>query len=725
MTEKSVTSVDLNAQAALSAFDHVVGVSRGFKVRTGQRDMAQRIAQQFALVDLGTHPDPGKAIAVIQAGTGVGKSAAYLATAISMALTMKTRLVVSTATVALQEQLMHKDLPAMAAALEQPFAFALAKGRGRYVCKLKLERVAAHGSAHEGDLLELDDETQSSQGLTGTTYPPRQDPIERRVKLYTSLSDALRSGVWDGDRDALPQPPEPHDWTAVAADRHTCTGRHCPLFRECSYFQARTQLTQVQVIVANHDLVLASLGRNALPELDNCLWVFDEAHHLPDVALERFSSSMDLTSLRWLDKLPKTLLEVAEKISMPVTQDLETLCAQLKTALLDLGRICMDLVRSNQAVADTVHRFNHGQLPEQMITPMGLVHGLAVGLSDVLQALGTEVKLRAKEEPTQASALAFQYARLGQLAPRLSSVLDTSAMLSSHEAQPLAKWLTVDTGSGLVGLSLQACPLVPGALLEHHLWSRVRAAILTSASLTSCGNFDFFLKETGLDRMEQVSTLAVESPFDYRRQGQLLVVETLADPRQVDAYTQEMLQALQQDLLEVEHGALVLFTSKVQLNAAVDALTQELRARVLVQGHSSRSKLLATHRARVESGQASIMFGLRSFGEGLDLPGQLCETVLIAKLPFASPSEPVAQARAEWLKREGRDPFDELVVPATGMRLLQWTGRAIRTEEDVARVICYDKRLLSMAFGRRILKGLPPYEVLRRRQGGELLSVTV
>mgnify|MGYP002628457468 CR=1 FL=1 len=722
MIEMGSQSADAVAQAALSAFDHVVGASHGFKTRTGQRAMAQRIAEKLALVDLGSHPDPGKAIAVIQAGTGVGKSAAYLATAIAMALRLKTRLVVSTATVALQEQLMHKDLPAMASALGQPFTFALAKGRGRYVCKLKLERFAVQGAAQDGDLLEVEDEAHAGQGQAGTTYPDRQDPFERRVKLYASLSDALRTRVWDGDRDALPEPPESLDWSAVAADRHTCTGRHCPVFRDCSYFQARAQLTQVQVIVANHDLVLASLGRNALPELDNCLWVFDEAHHLPDVALERFSSSMDLTSLRWLDKLPKTLQEVAEKISMPLPHDLESLCAQLKVALLDLGRICMDSARGHNGVEDAVHRFSHGQLPEQMIAPMGLVHGQALALSDVLQALGAEVKLRAKEEPAQAAALAFQYARLGQLAPRLSSVLDTSAMLLSHEAQPLAKWLKVDTGSGLVGLSLQACPLVPGALLEHHLWSRVRAAILTSASLTSCGSFDFFLKETGLDQIEQVSTLAVESPFDYRRQGQLLVVETLADPRQVDAYTQEMLQALQGDLRQIVHGALVLFTSKVQLYAAVDALTADLRARVLVQGHSSRSKLLATHRARVESGQASILFGLRSFGEGVDLPGKLCETVLIAKLPFASPSEPVAQARAEWLKREGRDPFDELVVPATGMRLLQWTGRAIRTEEDVARVICYDKRLLSMAFGRRILKGLPPYELLRRRQG-EILAL--
>ena len=135
---------------------------------------------------------------------------------------------------------------------------------------------------------------------------------------------------------------------------------------------------------------------------------------------------------------------------------------------------------------------------------------------------------------------------------------------------------------------------------------------------------------------------------------------------------------------------------------------------VLVQGQMARAKLLNIHQARVEAGRPSVIFGLQSFGEGLDLPGDLCETVFIAKLPFSPPSDPVEEARAEWLKRSGRDPFNELVVPATGIKLLQWTGRAIRSETDQARVICYDKRLLSAAYGRRMLQGLPPYAVSRR-----------
>ena len=163
--------------------------------------------------------------------------------------------------------------------------------------------------------------------------------------MYESLATLLATAKWDGDRDSLAVQPEPRDWSTVAAERHTCTARHCPRFRDCSYYNARTRLAQAQVIVANHDLVLASLGMKALPDLDNCLLVFDEGHHLPAVALDQFSGAMDMSNLRWLDKLPRILLDVAEKMGYSVAQDVSTLAQQLRLALNDAARIGMDLLR--------------------------------------------------------------------------------------------------------------------------------------------------------------------------------------------------------------------------------------------------------------------------------------------------------------------------------------------------------------------------------------------
>lgn len=705
----------------MAAFDRVVGATPGFRSRPGQREMAQRIATSLSGVTLGDKPDPGKAVSVIQAGTGVGKSAAYLSTTVTLALALKTRVLISTATVALQEQLMTKDLPALAGVMETPFVYALAKGRGRYVCKLKLERIAGAGAQDTDVLFEPDEDLPPARDAFSRQIQG-DDPEERRFKLYESLATGLATGQWDGDRDSLAEQPEPRDWSAVAAERHTCTARHCPRFRDCSYYVARTHLAEAQVIVANHDLVLASLGMKALPELDNCLVVFDEGHHLPAVALDQFSCSMDLSSLRWLDKLPKVLQEVSEKIHVALAQDVNTLAQQLKSALHDVGRLLMDLLAVTSTGYDGVHRFKDGVLPEALVDPMTLIQAHAGALSKALEALGAEVKLLAKEDPSQAVSCSLLYAKLGQMAPKLSSVVTTSNLLLEHGPQPLAKWLKSDTSSGLVFLTAHACPIVPGDLLRQFLWSQVRGAVVTSASLTSCGSFDYFLQEAGLLNNPNALALEVASPFNYTTQGRLIVVETAADPKNAEAYTREMVAELLLDLHQVAHGALALFTSRVQMKAAVEALSPALKQIVLVQGQMARSRLLGAHQARIESGQPSVIFGLQSFGEGLDLPGKLCETVFIAKLPFSPPSDPVEEARSEWLKSVGRDPFSELVIPATGIRLLQWTGRAIRTEEDRATVICYDKRLLKQSFGRRMLQGLPPYTVSRRVAGVTLES---
>ena len=724
-------------QHALDAFERVVGATAGFRLRAGQHAMAETVAATLAQADLGEHAQPAKAIAVIQAGTGVGKSAAYASTAIAMALERKTRVLISTATVALQEQLMTKDLPALLGSMDKPFAFALAKGRGRYVCKVKLERLVGSGAA-EDDFFEEETPTPVLSAAT-------QEALEeRRTRMLETMAHQLATGQWDGDRDTLAQAPDPADWQTVAAERHTCTARHCPRFRDCSYYQARNRLAEANVIVANHDLVLASLGMKTLPDLDNCLVVFDEGHHLPAVALDQFSSSMDLSNLRWLDKLPKTMQEVAGKLNLHIAEDVQTITSQLKGTLTSLARMAMDLVwastgkefaagppqgklapsggsdpRSGGAWGsaplgggnDGTLRFANGVLPEALHEPAAQIHLQAGGLSKVLETLGVDVKALAKEDPSQAVLCAQLYAKLGGLAPRLGSLVSTSQLLQEHGDQPLAKWLQAETHNGYLTVTAHACPIVPGDLLRQFLWSQVRGAVVTSASLTSCGSFDYFLQEAGLSGKPYVIAQEVSSPFNYTRQGLLTVVHTKAEPKQVDAYTREMVAALMEDIEQVKRGALVLFTSRAQMRAATEALPLHLSDMVLVQGSQSRTRLLEAHTARVESGMPSVLFGLQSFGEGLDLPGALCETVFIAKLPFAPPSDPVDEARAEWLKSVGRDPFNELVIPATGIKLLQWTGRAIRTEEDYARVICYDKRLTQTSYGKRMLAGLPPYRL--------------
>ncbi|HMZ85788.1 MAG TPA: ATP-dependent DNA helicase DinG [Giesbergeria sp.] len=718
------------AQAGLQAFDAVVQGTEGFRGRAGQRAMAEQVARTFSQAQLGKVDEEGgeprRAIAVIQAGTGVGKSLAYCAPAIAIALARGTRVLISTATVALQEQLVHKDLPALAAQMEQPFRFALAKGRGRYVCKLKLERLAGTGEAHGED----DDDLFPEEAAHARGKPSRQE-TEARMQFYASMAQALAQGGWDGDRDSLDTPPEAEAWSPVAAEGSSCTGRHCPAFSQCVYYDQRKALVGAQVIVANHDLLLSSLGARVLPELDNCLLVLDEAHHLPATALDQFACSADLSRLTWIDRLSSRALRIGTLVEVTEVADIPRHASQLRQHLQDLARLVMDLYgealkAQNSAWGPARVRVPRGVLPGALHEPLGQLAHHAAGFLECLRAISKALRSEMRDKPDEARRLSQLYAQIGTLAPRLEAVHATAQLLLQEppegEAQafvPNAKWFTLETDGDFIVVKAHASPILPGSTLRGHLWSSVRGAVLTSATLTSCGQFDFFLRESGLHGMDAASTLEVPSPFNYAAQGTLIAAETHADPKNAAQFTTEMVEALLTDLARVEYGALVLFTSREQMRQAVDALATAMRGVVLVQNQLPRTQLLARHRERVAAGEPSIIFGMQSFGEGLDLPGRLCESVFITKLPFAPPDDPVGETRAEWLRAVGRDPFSELVVPATAIRLAQWAGRAIRTEEDQAHVYCYDKRLTRTSYGQRLLKGLPPFTLERRGARGQ------
>ncbi len=806
------TAADALARQALAAFDQVVDAQSGFRSRPGQRQMAERVAHTFSQADLGVQrngeappdpaapdadgPEPQRRFAVIQAGTGVGKSLAYSAPAIALALARNTRVLIATATVALQEQLVNKDLPALAASLPQPFRFALAKGRGRYVCRLKLERQASPEAAEPDDLF-ADEPPQPGPASPNATQVPGGVVSSRTVAnnpypesaggtfdanfsaqhgAWQAMATALASGSWDGDRDTLPLMPESDVWQPVAAEAASCTGKHCPLFNRCNYFDRRKELVGAQVIVANHDLLLSSLGSRVLPELDHCLLVLDEAHHLPGVALDQFTRSMDLTRLRWIDQLAQRATQVGAALFLSDALDAPKLAAELKRALNDLTRTVVDTLRPPRAgsaagagapagaaasrgaagvpgsVAGKFQAFSassplntsasssgykskddrvrlpQGQLPDELVPVLGAVATAADAWLLHLSGMAKTLKADIKDKPEDARRFSNLYAQMGTLAPRLEAVADTAhLLLSGLEAgdSPVAKWFTFDAGTAASGVApatwhikAHACPTLPGTVLRQHLWPRVRAAVLTSATLTSLGKFEFFMAESGLANDPNASALEVASPFDFATQGRFEVVHTRADPREAAAFTTEMIALLLADLRAMQDtapaGALVLFTSRDQLRQAVAALPDRLRPYVLVQGELPRAQLLQRHRQQVGQGEVSIIFGMQSFGEGLDLPGALCAHLFIAKLPFAPPDDPVGEARAEWLQAQGRNPFMELTVPATSVRLAQWAGRAIRTETDQAHIVCYDRRLLTTPYGQRLLQGLPPFAQVRR-----------
>jgi len=582
------------------------------------------------------------------------------------------------------------------------FRFALAKGRGRYVCRLKLERrLAADGSGEEW---------VSEDDLFHELSIDAADQARRKV-WYAQLATELAHERWDGDRDTLAEPPDTGWWQTVAAEASACTARHCPLYSRCSYFEQRKSLVGAQVVVVNHDLLLSSLGTRQLPELDQSLLVLDEAHHLPATALQQFASVMDLSRLSWIDRLATQALRTGGLLAVDDVADVPRCAAQLRQHLQTLERLAMH-AHAEPLRSEGRWRLPQGAVPPEWTECLAQAAHQAQRFLDVLRAISQALRAEIRDQPGEAHRLSQLYVQLGTLAPRLEAVHETVQWWLQDPADgspPVAKWLSLQTIGEFVVLRAHASPTLPGATLRPQLWSRARAAVLTSATLTSCGQFDFFLREVGLHGDPAAVALEVPSPFDFAAQGRLVLAGTQADPKQTQAFTDEMVQALLRDLRTVQHGALVLFTSRVQLRAAEAALDAALRERVLVQTAWPRAQLLARHRQRVGDGLPSIIFGMQSFGEGLDLPGRLCEDLFITKLPFAPPDDPVGEARAEWLRALGRDPFMELVVPATAIRLAQWVGRAIRTEDDEARVTCYDRRLTQTRYGQRLLQGLPAF----------------
>lgn len=692
--------------AGMQAFEEFVGRAPSFRPRDGQRAMANMVAKTLSEGDLGKDvTNPSHSIAVIQAGTGVGKSVAYSVPAIVAALERKTRVIISTGTVALQEQLVAKDLPAISASLGRSFQFVLAKGRGRYVCKLKLLRASSGDSEAMEEDLFAGDETQERKPAPAASHS------EYQIRLYRDLEQALADGTWDGERDSLQVQPGASEWAPVAAEGASCTSRHCEHYNECTYFAARKRIAEAEVVVVNHDLLLSSLGSRLLPSPVDSLVVFDEGHNLPEVATDRFSTEMNLSNLQWFGQFASRLQKACSAVGSSEGTKAVGLLRRIRTSMNTLQGLCMGLFDPVSRKPPQDHLFANGVLPPEFYPELAEMSAAGKDLLSILMDVSNALKERLKEAEGNKSEYTKIYVSLGFLAPKLEGALDCAAMLEAHEQEPHAKWVTLrESSGGYLSATVHACPISPAPLLRKHLWPLIRSAVVTSATLTSCGSFDFFMRESGLSGMVDVTTIEVVSPFDYPSQGTLRVHKTRAQPKDRVAFEAEMAAQLAVDLKSVTSGGLVLFASRKHMEAAVAAIDPgTLERSVLIQGTASRAHLLRTHKERVDAGMPSIILGLQSFGEGLDLPGKYCEHLFIAKLPFAPPTDPVAQARSAWMQQTGRDSFYELVVPQTGVKMCQWIGRAIRTETDKATVTCYDKRLTDTQYGRKILLGLPPF----------------
>ncbi|MFM4823959.1 ATP-dependent DNA helicase DinG [Aeromonas bivalvium] len=663
----------------------------GFMPRREQNFLVAEIAKTLT----GEY-DRSRRILVAEAGTGIGKSLSYAQGAIPVARLTQKKLIISTATVALQEQLIHKDLPFYHRHSELPFRFMLVKGRQRYCCEHLLEQAA---SGADMSNFEFDFEALS-----------KHKPSAGDQRLYQALWQAYTDGKWDGDRDNWPDPIPDPGWLRIAADRHTCNKalshhQHCPFHR------ARNDMEAADVLVVNHALLLSDLtmgGGIILPSPDECLYVLDEAHHLPTIARDHGAASANIKgSRRWLEKLAQSSGKLARALNKESLLDPQL---KLQDALASLQpdlKALEQWLAAHEGLLSTEgqHRFEGGILPDPL--PM-LAENLKEASKKALRALdrmqgaiGEALKdgeIRRKEAEPLLAETGFHL-------QRLESFTALWEMLGRHVPEgktPLARWMVRGEDGDTW---LHASPIEVGYLLEEWLWSRCIGAVLVSATLTALSSFSYFRHQVGLKEHDGTRYLRLRSPFDYQR-AELYLPRMANDPG-APGFTQELVEVLPR-LVAGKEASLVLFSSYRQMNE----VAQGVRAKglsLLVQGEASRHALLTLHKQKCDGGQASILFGTGSFSEGLDLPGHYLTNLVITKLPFAVPNSPVEEATAEWVEQRGGNPFLQLTVPEASRKLIQACGRLIRKETDLGRVTILDRRLLTKRYGKGLLDALPPF----------------
>ena len=644
------TAATLHAAVA-AAFGELGPIAKalpGFEARSGQLQMADRAADVFS--------DGGVLLA--EAGTGTGKTLAYLIPAILS----RRRVLVSTGTKNLQEQIFYKDLPVLRESLGIPFTATYMKGRGNYLCLHRFE------SFKEGGVAQ-------SLGFT------------RDESIHIRLIDEWRAETKTGDRAELEDLPEDLPfWKDIAASSENCIGTECPHYNDCFITRMRQSAAESDLVVVNHHLLCAdaSVRQSAYGEvIPTCHYiVVDEAHQLEDVATQYFGIAV---SNYRLDDLGH---DVDRAVAAKLLPD-EEAAGNLKDRaerVRDYGRAffsVLQLIRfDGPGVAGNETRIRIGASQLNRVADEGL------SLVRALEALEAEIAL-AREAPPDVLAL-------GTRAADLRKDLD---FLLRADDNGFVYYLDV-RGRGVF---LRAAPIDVSTIVRELLIDRMSGTVLTSATLTVDGSFEYVRSRLGIRKAQEIR---LSSEFDYSRQAILYLPKRMPDPR-----AREFASAVAREVVEIvkrtKGRAFVLFTSYANLREVHARASAEIEYPILVQGDAPRSALLRDFKATPNA----VLLATSSFWQGVDVVGEALSCVIIDKLPFASPGDPITAARIESINAAGGSAFGEYQIPLAILALQQGLGRLIRHRQDRGVLAVLDPRLRSMGYGRRFLNSLPPAPV--------------
>jgi ATP-dependent DNA helicase DinG len=631
--------------------------SKDFEYRPQQQTMAAAVARAC---QTRTH-------LLVEAGTGVGKSLAYLVPAVFHALADNRKALVSTHTINLQEQLFYKDIPLVQKLLPQEFKAVLLKGRQNYLCPRRLERAMTHG----GDL-----------------FANREQDELKRLWEWSQRTH-------DGTLSDLDPAPDPQVWLQVCSEAHVCTARTCGLGTECFYQRARKEAEMARILVLNHSLFFNFLaGSEAVLEERGYLYhndfiIFDEAHTLEAVAARHLGLEISHGSLRYL----------LHRLFHPRTQ--KGIVAALHQG--EAMKLVLEAEEEADLFFDKLERslhFNRAKelrLREPDVAPNTLDLPLARlyrNLADAAREIEDDVfKAEVQEAARRVEGLRVG---IGEFIGQTRT--DHVYWVERHEKRETK-------------LTLTAAPIEVASQLRKLIFRPENTAIMTSATLAVGDNLRYFVNRIGGD---DATALQVDSPFDYARQMQVFIPRKMPEPAARDAYEGALGHWIKHFVSKTHGKAFVLFTSYQTMQRQAELLASFFRSEkiaCLVQGGSMpRHRLLQ----KFKEDRDSVLFGTDSFWQGVDVPGDALSNVILTRLPFAVPDHPLTQAKCELILSQGGDPFRELSLPEAILKFRQGVGRLIRTQNDKGIVVILDNRVLTKPYGKAFLAVLPkcPVEIV-------------
>ncbi len=670
----------------------------GFIPRAPQREMIAEVAKTFS-DEAGRH-------LIIEAPTGVGKTLSYLIPGIAISREEKKPLIISTANVALQDQIYSKDLPLLKKIIPD-LTFTGAFGRGRYLCPRNLEAICAT----EGEQIDL------------------MFLLEDKVDVATSaereicqeLKHDFTSFGWDGLRDHHKRALTDSLWRKISTDKMNCLGRNCQYYHRCPFFLARREIDEVDVVITNHALVMAAMeSESVLPEAKNILLVLDEGHHIPDVARDALEVEGEIT----LSALNMQL----DNITRHVSQYLAQFIPVKPPKLADPIRFDAHIAKMREAYQDVEHftrallpersendeyLFPLGQLPEQLLLCCQNLFKLTDGLKMLGESILNDLTERtAKEDVVRLHRAILTTSRMVGYLENMAKLWRLATLEQTSKA-PVSKWLTRRYDKKQSHLYLHCAGIRVSEQLTQLLWKNIPHVVITSATLRSLNSFSRIQELTGLSEHFDDRFITLSSPFMHERQGKLVIPKMRNEPTMANekAHLKEMARYFRQGMVENHHrGQLVLFSSQRAMEGFLEEV-KDLRLSLLVQGDQPRYRLVETHCKRIDAGDNSVLIGLQSFAEGLDLKGDYLTQVHIHKIAFPPVTDPVIVTEGEWLKSLKRYPFEVQSLPSASFNLIQQVGRLIRSHHCHGEVVIYDRRLLTKNYGSRLLTALPVFPI--------------